>query len=116
MATITLISTLSTEICCSCGIQFAIPLSLQEKLRENHERFYCPNGHRQYYPQKSESERLREELKRKEQELADTVKQKIKLQNDAKSVAKRIKAGVCPCCNRTFKQLAAHMKNKHPEL
>ena len=28
---------------------------------------------------------------------------------------KRIKNGICPCCNRTFKQLAAHMKNKHPE-
>lgn len=22
----------------------------------------------------------------------------------------------CPCCKRTFKQLAAHMKNKHPEF
>lgn len=26
----------------------------------------------------------------------------------------RAKAGVCPCCNRTFKQLAAHMKTQHP--
>jgi hypothetical protein len=22
--------------------------------------------------------------------------------------------GVCPCCNRTFQQLARHMKAKHP--
>lgn len=23
--------------------------------------------------------------------------------------------GVCPCCNRTFQQLARHMKSKHPD-
>jgi len=28
---------------------------------------------------------------------------------------KRAAAGTCPCCQRTFKQLAAHMKAKHPE-
>lgn len=28
---------------------------------------------------------------------------------------KRVSNGVCPCCNRTFKQLARHMENKHPE-
>lgn len=27
----------------------------------------------------------------------------------------RVSAGTCPCCNRSFKQLAAHMKNKHPD-
>lgn len=26
----------------------------------------------------------------------------------------RVKMGICPCCHRTFKQLAAHMKKKHP--
>lgn len=24
--------------------------------------------------------------------------------------------GVCPCCHRTFKQLARHMKTKHPDF
>jgi hypothetical protein len=27
-----------------------------------------------------------------------------------------VAAGVCPCCKRTVKQLAAHMKEKHPEF
>jgi hypothetical protein len=31
-------------------------------------------------------------------------------------VKKRVAHGVCPCCNRTFKQLAAHMAKMHPEL
>lgn len=28
-------------------------------------------------------------------------------------LSKRASAGTCPCCNRTFKQLAAHMATKH---
>lgn len=28
----------------------------------------------------------------------------------------RVKAGVCPCCNRTFQNLQQHMANKHPEF
>ena len=31
------------------------------------------------------------------------------------SVKARVAHGVCPCCNRTFKQLARHMKTKHPD-
>lgn len=30
-----------------------------------------------------------------------------------KRMETRVAAGVCPHCNRTFKQLAAHMKCKH---
>jgi len=30
-------------------------------------------------------------------------------------IKNRIGNGVCPCCNRTFKDLASHMKCKHPE-
>lgn len=30
-------------------------------------------------------------------------------------VKKRVAAGVCPCCNRTFADLARHMAGKHPE-
>lgn len=29
-------------------------------------------------------------------------------------VKKRIAAGVCPCCRRTFQNLASHMKGQHP--
>lgn len=37
-----------------------------------------------------------------------------------KGVATRLKNraahGVCPCCNRTFQQLARHMSAKHPDF
>tara|TARA_Y100000310_G_scaffold338946_1_gene430083 strand:- start:1163 stop:1354 length:192 start_codon:yes stop_codon:yes gene_type:complete len=28
----------------------------------------------------------------------------------------RAKAGVCPCCNRTFQNLSRHMETKHPDF
>ena len=30
-------------------------------------------------------------------------------------IKKRVANGVCPCCNRTFKDLAAHMSTQHPD-
>ena len=38
------------------------------------------------------------------------VEKKLRLQT------RRIEAGVCPHCQRTFKQLAAHMKCKHAAI
>ena len=36
-----------------------------------------------------------------------------KAKSQAKKMLQRVHAGVCPHCNRTFKQLAQHMKDKH---
>jgi hypothetical protein len=30
-------------------------------------------------------------------------------------IKKRVAAGVCPCCNRSFKDLARHMAGQHPD-
>jgi hypothetical protein len=32
----------------------------------------------------------------------------------ATRIRNRIAAGVCPCCTRTFKNVARHIKDKHP--
>lgn len=41
--------TFTDQICCTCGMVFAIPDFLQRQLKENHRTFYCPNGHSQCY-------------------------------------------------------------------
>lgn len=107
-----------TEECITCGVMFAMPSEFQERLRENHNSFYCPNGHKMYYSGKSESEKLRDELRRKEQELADTAIEKRRLENKITEVNRklnRVHNGVCPCCNRSFKNLKRHMATKHPD-
>lgn len=116
--------TLSTIECSVCAVIFAIPLKMKSRLQESSETFYCPNGHRQYYPAgKNELERLREKLdEQTKQATAMAEKAHIaavaekRARNELVKIKKRASVGVCPCCNRTFQPLARHMKSKHPDL
>lgn len=54
------------EHCAWCGIPFALTVDLRNKLLKCHNTFYCPNGHRQSYVEKSEEEKLREKIKAQE--------------------------------------------------
>jgi DNA repair exonuclease SbcCD ATPase subunit len=38
-----------------------------------------------------------------------------KTQTRMRNLKARIKNGICPCCKRSFVQLARHMATKHPE-
>jgi hypothetical protein len=92
---------------------------LDKRLRQNHNEFYCPNGHRQYYTAESDADKLRRELKRKEQEVADQVRAKLQAQSEldaAQRKLKRVAKGICPCCNRSFTNLHKHMATKHHEV
>lgn len=125
----TIFITLKSETCCNCGVVFGIESNHRQRLIETHASFYCPNGHSQHYTAKTEAEKLREELERtqqresdqrrlKEQARAETEKVTRKListKGHITRIKNRVANGVCPCCNRTFKQLAQHMKAKHPE-
>jgi hypothetical protein len=52
---------------------------------------------------------------RSEREIAERERRRANgYKGHATRITKRAKAGVCPCCNRTFKQLAAHMASQHP--
>lgn len=107
------------QTCISCGVHFGIPEELDRRLRDNHKEFFCPNGHKQFYVGESEAEKLRRELKRKEQEVADQVRAKLLAQSEleaAQRKLKRVAKGVCPCCNRSFANLHKHMTAKHPEV
>lgn len=114
--------------CASCGVKFGFPDDLDESLRKTGNTFYCPNGHSNVY-RKTTADLLREQLAQKEQEKVslqqrvnywvsehnNQYEEKVKVEKKLKRTEKRILNGVCPCCNRTFKDLAAHIKTKHPE-
>ena len=119
---------LETAECCACGVVFAMPDYMMKARRNDGGAFFCPNGHSQHYT-KSEVQRLREKLedqtraatKMAEKALAAeeaeqrAVEAAQKAQRDIDRMKKRASSGVCPCCNRTFQQLARHMKMKHPD-
>lgn len=125
---------LVTEACCNCNMLFAMPNELKERALKkrgpNGIVFYCPAGHRQWYVGETEEDKLRRERDRLKQDQAWYEDRNRQLREEADHqrhrangykghatrITKRAKAGVCPCCNRTFKQLAAHMASQHPQF
>lgn len=128
--TITETTTLVTEECCTCGVLFAITKDLYDRCQRESgvgtgRAFYCPNGHQQWYVGKSDEQKLREaqaELRAErdnaafwKSEEAKRKRELAKAKREATALKKRTAAGVCPCCNRSFVQLARHMKGQHPD-
>jgi hypothetical protein len=108
--------------CGECAVDFAMPEAMHESCREDGRNFWCPNGHRIAYSD-TEVKRLKKEVERQRSAAARAVARAdqaeasaVALKGHNTRLKKRASAGVCPCCNRTFKQLAAHMKSQHPEF
>lgn len=115
---------LFTEECIRCGVVFGITTAMKRERVQDHENFYCPNGHGQRYTSETDAEKnarlLCEEQARHqrtlaranaaEAEQARVVAEKAKVERKLKRVGR----GVCPCCNRTFPNLARHMASQHP--
>ena len=111
------------EHCCNCGMPFAMTREFQQRRLKKRDAFYCPKGHAQHYTGKSQEQRLKEQLARKQRELEAEAGRAIMLENQRDNISKsynkmrnRVKNGVCPCCNRTFENLLNHMKIKHPDF
>ena len=123
---------ISSGPCCTCKTDFWLPRELYDAARRsNNITFYCPYGHPQVFRQgDSEADILRRErdralqkiaerddaLRQKDQELATANQRADEFFGKAKKLRNRAKAGLCPCCHRTFRQMALHMKSQHPEF
>lgn len=130
-STITLNGTFVTETCChdGCHVTFAMSDELYRARRNDHGWFYCPNGHRMRYASESDLERAQREARvaadalareraRHDQTRADRdhqVRRVAAANGRVTRIKNRVVAGVCPCCNRTFENLARHMASKHPK-
>jgi hypothetical protein len=119
--------------CCKCQIEFGLPDDFYHiaKQRADDLTWYCPNGHGQVFRRgETEADKLRRELQRAKQreaeyedrirewrEQAETESHRARAyKGQVTRLKKRAQAGVCPCCNRTFADLARHMKSKHPDM
>ncbi len=118
-----------THISCGeCGTKFAITKALDSALTSKGGDIWCPRGHLLTYGE-GEKSKLKRQLANKQAAL-DGVKRDLDDERDRHAhtearrraakgqltkTKKRIANGVCPCCNRTFKDLAAHMTTKHPD-
>lgn len=111
-----------------CGCHFGVPSQMLRQRRNDKQTFYCPSGHPQCY-RESDADRLRRELAAKQAQLdqAHAGAKHLREQRDemersliatkgvVTKLKKKSKKGECPCCEATFVNLAAHIRDEHPE-
>jgi hypothetical protein len=107
--------------CGKCGIVFWAPEFYMEQREKDQQNWYCPNGHSRVF-RESTADKLRKELEAEQQRSRmersmriDAENAEARIERELKRTKKRVNAGVCPHCNRTFQQLARHMQCKHAE-
>lgn len=107
---------------CWCGIHHAIPESLSRTAKETGKAIYCPLGH-EWVIRETELDKLRRQVEQQKDRAARLIAQRDQAEASLSAtkgvvtkLKKRASAGVCPCCGRTFQQLARHMKAKHPDF
>lgn len=118
MVDVNLTMTFRTVPCARCGIIFGVTQEFDDRKRNTHEGFFCPSGHSLSYPGESDAQRLADaarKLEESERRERLAVTEKLRIQTDLRRLRKRIKNGVCPCCKRSFTNIHAHIKTKHPE-
>lgn len=117
--------------CWRCKCEYALPVALYQAAKASERiNFYCPYGHEAHYPAGETNE---DKLRRERDRLAQRLVEKddaIKFQREQREKAerqlsatkgvvtkikKRVGNGVCPCCNRSFHNVARHMQSEHPE-
>jgi hypothetical protein len=110
---------LVTEECCNCGVLFAIPSDMRDRLLREGGCFYCPNGHAQHYTETREM-KLRHQLDQTEAALEEArnqrdgaLRQVAAHKGVATRLRKRTRAGVCTECHRHFNNLQEHMETEH---
>ncbi len=115
---------LTTEECCACGVDFAMPTELRTRLLETGKTFYCPNGHGQHYSESTEAKLRQTEEKLREErayasglskQLNGALKQISYKKRTITRMENRVQNGVCTECHRHFENLERHMKTKHPQ-
>jgi hypothetical protein len=121
---ITKIETFTVCNCCNCGVDFAMTDAFIQNRKNDRKSWYCPNGHSQWFPGETASDKAQrlagqldmERTRRQQAEMdVDYARRARKaVSTRLRKVKVRVGHGVCPCCTRTFKQLAAHMAAKHP--
>jgi hypothetical protein len=118
--------------CFTCKMVYAIPTSLYESAiaypgaQPKGWKLCCPLGHTWWFTGRNVEQKLEDERRRAGRLAAERDQfaarergqraAKTRAQNKLKRTNARVAAGVCPCCNRTFQQLARHMASQHPEF
>jgi hypothetical protein len=114
--------------CAICGVPFTLEKDYERRRREDHSSFYCPSGHSNFFPAKSDVEQLRHELNIANSNSAALREQLEIRKEDVRKMERKLIArkgqvtkyknqaqkGKCLYCEHQFPDLEKHMKDKHP--
>jgi hypothetical protein len=129
MSTQTYWGTLVVEHCYKCGLTFGLDADFRRRRLDDRGDFYCPVGHAQHYIGKTDLEKAKEEaesLRRSRDSYINLAEVRAQQRDTARrsaaasrgvvtKVKRRLSKGVCPCCNRYFRDLHQHMQGQHPD-
>lgn len=119
--------------CGTCAVWHTIPEIVYNSYRAEGGFWHCPNGHQRGF-RKGEDEIKQEEIRRERDKLKqdaarledekraawatanEQAERAKKAERKVKTLTKRAAAGTCPCCQRSFSNMAEHMKHQHPEF
>lgn len=121
-----------TITCYKCQVLFAVTAKHKQRLLDTGDSFWCPNGHSQCYTESTVQKKERK-IKELERQVSSANARKSFWMDQANAEARsnstlkghltrkknqleKVKNGVCPCCNRFFKNLHRHMTNQHPDF
>jgi hypothetical protein len=123
--------TLTVLSCSNCSLPFGISKHFETQRRRDHESFYCPRGHSQYFPGKSDVELAEERAAAAErqtkfararataaQDQAEAHRRtSIALKGHLTRARNKIANGVCPVagCKRHFDNVQNHIARMHPD-
>ena len=107
--------------CGACGVVFGLEEDFYASRRRTGHDFYCPNGCKVSWSETTE-DRLKRSLEDARRRAASAEGRAERIERSRRAykgqltkVKNRVSKGVCPCCNRTFQDLARHMETKHPD-
>jgi hypothetical protein len=118
--------------CARCGMTFGITRDFEQRRRDDHRSFYCPNGHENAFQDDTEVDRLKATLQRAHEsrryaydqlsaarQLAQTERRRAAAaKGQLTKMRNKVARGECPMsgCGESFSDLHAHVTEQHPEL
>lgn len=119
--------------CGHCNVIWGMTQGFIDARHQDGKGWKCPNGHSWVY---NDGDSVEDRLKKEKKELKDRLARnaarldqaRAELNHAASSLRttkghltrqrkklERVSNGVCPCCTRSFQNLARHMASQHPD-
>lgn len=101
-----------------CSQSFAMSRRFYDETKRTGHTWYCPSGHPRAWRGKSTEQKLREaeaQATHLTDQLQASAHEAERLRQALLRDRHRFSNGVCPCCNRSFENVARHIRGQHPD-